>query len=175
MASSAEAKIGRVPADAKTSLAPDGYEKLLGLLAIVLLGCVAVAVFKGWPNLLRLEWTVIFHLGTMSLALALTPIMLWRRRGDGLHRQLGWLWSVAMLTTAIVSFSIRDANNGGFSLIHILSVVVLVMVPMLVWQARTHRVARHRRTVRGLVTGALLIAGFFTFPFNRLLGQWLFG
>ena len=28
--------------------------------------------------------------------------------------------------------------------------------------------------VRGLVIGALLIAGFFTFPFNRLLGSWLF-
>jgi hypothetical protein len=25
-----------------------------------------------------------------------------------------------------------------------------------------------------LATGALLIAGFFTFPFDRLLGHWLF-
>jgi hypothetical protein len=25
-----------------------------------------------------------------------------------------------------------------------------------------------------MVLGALLIAGFFTFPFNRLLGHWLF-
>jgi len=29
--------------------------------------------------------------------------------------------------------------------------------------------------VRGLIIGALLIAGFFTFPFHRLLGHWLFG
>jgi uncharacterized membrane protein len=35
-------------------------------------------------------------------------------------------------------------------------------------------VKRHRRSVRAMVTGALLIAGFFTFPFNRLLGHWLF-
>ena len=34
--------------------------------------------------------------------------------------------------------------------------------------------ARHRRSVHGMVIGALLIAGFFTFPFNRLLGAWLF-
>jgi uncharacterized membrane protein len=33
---------------------------------------------------------------------------------------------------------------------------------------------RHRRGVRAMVTGALLIAGFFTFPFDRLLGHWLF-
>ena len=25
------------------------------------------------------------------------------------------------------------------------------------------------------ITGALLVAGFFTFPFDRLLGHWLFG
>lgn len=29
---------------------------------------------------------------------------------------------------------------------------------------------RHRRSVRGLVTGVLLIAGFFTVPFDRLPG-----
>ena len=60
-------------------------------------------------------------------------------------------------------------------MIHIISAVTLVLVPRLVWTARHHRVAQHRRAVRGLVTGALLIAGFFTFPFDRLLGHWLFG
>jgi uncharacterized membrane protein len=35
--------------------------------------------------------------------------------------------------------------------------------------------ARHRRGIRAMVLGALLIAGFFTFPFDRLLGRWLFG
>jgi uncharacterized membrane protein len=45
----------------------------------------------------------------------------------------------------------------------------------MIWAARTHRYAAHRRAVRGMVTGALLIAGFFTFPFGRLLGHWLFG
>ena len=46
---------------------------------------------------------------------------------------------------------------------------------MIVWRARTHRVAAHRRSIRGIVIGALLVAGFFTFPFDRLLGSWLFG
>ena len=32
----------------------------------------------------------------------------------------------------------------------------------------------HRGSVRGMVTGALLVAGFFTFPFDRMLGHWLF-
>jgi hypothetical protein len=40
--------------------------------------------------------------------------------------------------------------------------------------ARSHNVPAHRRAVRGLVVGALLAAGFFTFAFDRLLGHWLF-
>lgn len=79
-----------------------------------------------------------------------------------------------MFLTALVSFAIRETSHGNFSLIHILSVFTLVQVPIIVWSARTHRVAIHRRAVRGMVIGALLIAGFFTFPFDRLLGHWLF-
>jgi uncharacterized membrane protein len=48
-------------------------------------------------------------------------------------------------------------------------------VILLVWYARRHQVARHRGAVRGMVMGALLVAGFFTFPFGRLMGRWLFG
>ncbi|WP_260609899.1 hypothetical protein [Sphingomonas sp. IC081] len=79
-----------------------------------------------------------------------------------------------MMATAIDSLFIRG-RNGEFSVIHLLSAFVIVMVPVLVLSARSHRVARHRRTVRGLVIGALLVAGIFTFPFGRLLGRWLFG
>ena len=48
-------------------------------------------------------------------------------------------------------------------------------MPLIVWAARTHNVARHRNAVRGMVAGALIIAGIFTFPFDRLMGHWLFG
>ena len=92
-----------------------------------------------------------------------------------LHRQLGYAWVTALTVTAIDSFAIRMANHGGLSYIHILSVVTLIALPILVASARRHQHARHRRTVRGLVIGALLTAGFFTFPFHRMLGSWLFG
>ncbi len=48
-------------------------------------------------------------------------------------------------------------------------------MPLIVWAARNRNIARHRAAVRGMVTGALIIAGVFTFPFGRLLGHWLFG
>lgn len=150
-------------------------DQILGAGAAVMLAVVTVAVLRGHADWSRISWHVWAHLATMAVALALTPVMLLRSKGTPSHRALGWAWAMAMIATAALSLLIRDSNPGGFSLIHILSVWVLIQVPLLVWRARTHRVAAHRRGVRGIVLGALLIAGFFTFPFDRLLGHWLFG
>jgi len=154
-------------------LSPDLFERVLAGAAIVLLIMVAVALAKGYSTWNRVPVAVWPHLATIIVALALTPVMMLRKRGDRLHRQLGWIWVAAMVLTALVSFTIRNAN-GGFSFIHLLSIWTLVQVPLIVLSARRHKVIAHRSAVRGMTTGALLIAGFFTFPFNRLLGQWLF-
>ncbi|WP_260924843.1 DUF2306 domain-containing protein [Novosphingobium sp. 9] len=156
------------------STVPDRLERALGVLSLAMLVVVAVAVAKGapqWSLIPRLVWA---HLGTICLALGLTPVLMWQRRGTRLHRRLGYVWCAAMFGTALVSLFVHGANSR-FSLIHILSVLVIVLVPSLILAARSHNVARHRRTVRGLIIGALLVAGFFTFPFHRLLGMWLFG
>ena len=79
-----------------------------------------------------------------------------------------------MLLTAIDSLFVRGINRGSLSLIHIFSFWTILQVPLIVWSARAHRVAQHRAAVRGMVLGALVIAGIFTFPFNRLMGHWLF-
>ncbi|WP_309602028.1 hypothetical protein [Sphingomonas sp.] len=160
---------------AKTSpLAPDTYEKLLSVGALILFCFVIAALVRGrseWGQVPLIVWP---HLVSIMIAVGLTPVMLLRRRGDRLHRGLGWLWASAMIVTAAASLFVRNINSGGFSIIHILSLWTLLQVPIIVWTARHHNVARHRRSVRAMVTGALLIAGFFTFPFNRMLGHWLF-
>lgn len=156
-------------------LAPTGYERLLAVGATILFAAVVAALAKGYPEWPRVPWQVWPHLVSVLLATGLTPVQLLRRRGDRPHRLLGTLWVVAMVATAAFSLNIRLLNPGGFSLIHILSVLTLVQAPVIWWSARTHRIALHRRSVKGLVTGALLVAGFFTFPFDRLLGHWLFG
>lgn len=155
------------------SIAPDRYERILSYAAIVLLAAVAIALFKGRTDWARVPFAVWPHLATIVVALALTPVILLRRRGDRRHRVLGTIWVTAMLLTAISSLFLR--TGGRFSVIHVLSVWTLIQVPILWWRARTHDVAAHRSGVRGIVTGALLIAGFFTFPFDRMLGHWLFG
>jgi uncharacterized membrane protein len=108
-------------------------------------------------------------------ALVLTPYMLLRPRGTPIHRLLGKVWVTAMVATAAISLFVRYSNPGHFSFIHILSVFVLVMAPRVWLTARAHNVAGHRGTVRGLVTGALIVAGYFTLLETRLLGHWLFG
>ena len=163
------------PATQKTKpLTRDRFETLLAVGAIALFTAMVTAIARGageWGQVPGLVWA---HLATIATALLLTPVMLLRKRGDRWHRQLGWAWAGAMVLTVAISLMIRLSNNGGISIIHILSVWTLIQVPLLVYAARTHNIGLHRGAVRGMVLGALLIAGFFTFPFDRLLGHWLF-
>jgi uncharacterized membrane protein len=57
----------------------------------------------------------------------------------------------------------------------LLSLLVLVQTPRIVLKARAHDRVGHERAVRALVLGALLVAGFFTLPMGRMLGEWLLG
>jgi uncharacterized membrane protein len=162
------------PPREKLSLAPDLLDRILSAASLLLLAVVATALWKGrseWGEVPAFVWA---HIATIVLAVALTPVMLLRRRGDRVHRRLGWLWASALALTALLTFGIRGINEGGFSLIHILSAWTLVQVPLIVLAARRHQHRKHRGAVRGMVIGALLVAGFFTFPFDRLLGHWLF-
>lgn len=156
-------------------LTADGYEKFLAVAAVLLLLTVLTALLRGQAQWRLVPWPVWAHLGTILPALALTPVMLLRPRGDRLHRLLGKVWVAAMFLTAVFSFAVRLSNHGGFSFIHLLSAYVVIAAPLIWWTAYSHRVAKHRGQVRGMVTGALLIAGFFTLPFGRLLGSWLVG
>lgn len=155
--------------------AANAFEKALAYFTILLAAMVVAALVRGREHLDAIPPAIWLHIVSLSVALVLTPIMLLRRRGDGLHRKLGWIWAIAMVITALDSLQVRVINSGNFSAIHILSIVVLITVPLLVWRARKHQVAAHRRGVRIIVTAGVLGAGFYAFPVTRLLGRLLFG
>lgn len=157
------------------SMAPDWFEKLLAVVAAALFLIVIVALAKGQAGWSQVRPVVWVHLATIMVALALTPYMLLGPRGTPIHRLLGKTWVAAMIATAAISLLIRHSDQTYFSVIHILSVFVLVMAPRVWLTARKHNVAGHRNTVRGLVTGALIVAGYFTLLETRMLGHWLFG
>jgi uncharacterized membrane protein len=80
-----------------------------------------------------------------------------------------------LAASSIASFGIRLMNDGGLGPIHILSTLTLIGCFRVIQTARAHQHDRHRLTIRLIVGGALLTAGFFTFQFDRILGQWLRG
>ena len=153
---------------------PDRFDRILGIGALILLMAAMTAVARGQADWHKIGWQVWFHLATIAVALALTPAVLWRRRGTPQHRQFGYVWVSMLAITALLTFDIRMINQGNFSVIHLLSVLTLVGLARVVMTARSRDLRSHRQAVRQLALGALLIAGFFTFPFDRLLGHWLF-
>lgn len=152
---------------------PGFMEYLMAVGCVGMLVALVLATWRGRTEMAQLPITYPLHFGTLFIALVLTPIMLLRAKGDRFHRAMGYAWVAAMVTTAIVSLFIRDLNDGQFSLIHILSVLTLVITFLIVRSARRGDHVAHRKHVTGIVLGGLLIAGFFTFMFNRLFDQWL--
>lgn len=148
-------------------------DRMLGYAAIAMLAVVLAALARGHAHWREPPLAVWGHLALLIPALALTPIMLVRAKGSRSHRWLGYVWAALMVAIAIEGFLI-PLHGRNLSPIWLISLFVLVQVPRLIVQARRHQIARHRRTVRGLVIGAFLVAGVFTLPFGRMLGTWLF-
>jgi uncharacterized membrane protein len=109
-------------------------------------------------------------------AFALGVIQLAAPKGTLPHRTIGFIWAFLMLAIVVSSFFIHEIRLWGpFSPIHLLSIFTLVMLPLAVWYAHRHEVARHRNTMLGLFFGALVIAGAFTFLPGRIMHAVAFG
>jgi uncharacterized membrane protein len=92
------------------------------------------------------------------------------------HRALGWIWVALMAVVAVTAFFIHEIRLWGpWSPIHLIAIFTLVMLPLGVWHARRHAVQRHRWTMISLFTGALVIAGLFTFVPGRIMHAVTFG
>ena len=116
------------------------------------------------------------HAFAAMAAFALGIIQLAGPKGTLPHRTMGYAWVGLMLLVAASSFAIHGMRQwGGFSAIHLLSVMVLVLVPLALLAARRHHVGTHRWAMIGLFAGALVIAGGFTLLPGRIMHRALFG
>jgi uncharacterized membrane protein len=113
------------------------------------------------------------HLICALVALPLGALVLWGRKGTPRHKLLGRIWAVLMLVVAISSYWLRTLS-GGFSFIHLLSVLTLVSIPLGIYQVRQGKFTAHLRTMRGVYIG-LVVAGVFAMAPDRTLGELLFG
>ncbi|MBE0623225.1 MAG: DUF2306 domain-containing protein [Burkholderiales bacterium] len=112
---------------------------------------------------------ILVHLGAALVALALGAVVFFGRKGTFGHRVLGRVWVLLMLVTAISTFWIR--STGGFSWIHGLSVITLLVLARAVYLAMNGNVRRHQSAMKALYFGALIVAGAFTLLPQRLLGH----
>jgi uncharacterized membrane protein len=116
------------------------------------------------------------HAFTAMAAFALGAVQLAAPKGTLPHRTLGWIWVLMMVVVATTSFWIHDLRVWGpWSPIHLLAIYTLAVLPFAVLHARRHRVGRHRNAMIALFTGALVIAGLFTFMPGRIMHAVVFG
>lgn len=117
-------------------------------------------------------WLII-HLATIVPAMPLGAFVLFRRKGDFVHRVCGRIWAALMVIAALSSFGLVSLM-GHLSPIHLLSALTLFAVPRAVINARRGRIAAHQRGMT-VVYASAVVAGLFVFLPTRLLGRWLFG
>ena len=152
--------------------------RMLVPAAVVLSVCLSLAFARhlaigaDQPRLSR-NLLLAIHVATVVPAVPLGAYLLARRKGDALHRGLGRLWLGLMFFTALASFGLRNPD-GGFSPIHLLSILVVVTVVRGLLMAVRGDIAGHRRSMTYLYAG-LIGAGAFVFLPERLFGHWLFG
>jgi uncharacterized membrane protein len=116
------------------------------------------------------------HAFAAMTAFAVGVVQLSAPKGTIPHRLIGWSWAALMLIVAISSLFIHQIRLWGpWSPIHLLSILVLVTLPLAVLHARRHDVRRHRMAMLMLFTGALVIAGVFTFLPGRIMHAVAFG
>ena len=126
--------------------------------------------------LLNASPAIQLHAFAAMSAFALGVVQLAAPKGTLPHRTVGWIWVTLMAIVAATSFWIHDLRVwGAWSPIHLLSVFTLVTLPLAVTHARHHRVASHRNAMIAIFTGALVIAGLFTFVPARIMHAVAFG
>ena len=116
------------------------------------------------------------HAFAAIAALALGTVQMAAPKGTLPHRAIGWTWVILMALIAISSFFIHTiCSFGGFSWIHLLSILTLIMLPIGVLRAHRHQVQAHRKTMIALFAGALILAGLFTLVPGRIMSDVVFG
>ena len=116
------------------------------------------------------------HAFAAMAALVLGIVQFTAPKGTLPHRTLGWIWVGLMATVAASSFWIHQIRLlGPWSPIHLLSIMVLILLPIAVISARRHHISPHRTIMIGIFSGGLVIAGLFTFLPGRIMHAVIFG
>lgn len=171
---------------------PMAFGARLALMAGVIALILAVSLRDAWAPIARIALTarphlpdlalfaaqspaIRIHLATALVALLLGATLMVRRKGRAFHRVAGWAWVTLVAVTAGSTLFITSLNHGKWSLLHLITGWVLLVLPLAVIWAKRHNVARHRRAMMGLFYGGFAINLVIAFLPGRLLWTLLFG
>jgi len=104
------------------------------------------------------QWTplIVIHAIAASYALLFGAFNLIRKKkGDPLHRTLGFTWIACMYFVCISSFWIQTITPGTFSLLHALSVFTICTVSLALFAAIRHNIESHKKLMTGSYFGLL--------------------
>jgi len=119
------------------------------------------------------------HLGTVIPCIFLGAYLLFFRKGNTLHKVLGKIYMILMMTTAIASLFLpalvgpQFLNHFGW--IHLFSLLTLYSIPTAIIAIKKGQVRKHKIKMVSLYTGAIMIAGGFTLMPGRYLHEVFFG
>jgi uncharacterized membrane protein len=128
-----------------------------------------MALLAAQPTAIRI------HLGAALAALILGAVLMLNRKGRLFHRIAGWAWVSLVSLAAGSTLFITALNHGRWSILHLFTGWVLLVLPLGVVWAKRHDVARHRRTMMGLFYGGFAINLVVAFIPGRLLWTMFLG
>lgn len=112
------------------------------------------------------------HAIAAILAIAIGGWQLFSKKGNRVHRYVGYLWVSLMLYVSISSFWIHSLQVLGlFSPIHLLSIFTIWTLFESIRAARSNNLVRHQRMMKLLYILGLIITGLFTLLPNRIMFQ----
>lgn len=128
-----------------------------------------------WSLWAQAPLVVHLHVYAALAALLIGTVILFRPKGRGLHKALGWSWVAAMGTTAVSSLFITGLNGNFWSFVHLLSGWTIIGLPMAIYAIRGRKVETHRRAMTGMFVGGLIVAGALSFIPGRLMFETFLG
>lgn len=118
------------------------------------------------------------HLLTVVPCIFLGAYLLVSKKGGKIHRKLGIMYMILMVTTALIALFMearigpRLLNHFGY--LHLFSILVLWTVPTALIEVKKGNIKNHQRKMILLYVGAIGIAGGFTLAPGRYLYELFF-
>lgn len=112
-----------------------------------------------------------------GLVAAITGIVVFaRRKGGRVHKQIGYVWFLAMGMVALSSLFIHQIRVwGAFSPLHLLSLATFASLAFAFVMIRCGNVRAHEMALKGLFLGGVVFAGLLTFSRGLVMHRIVFG